>query len=431
MKNGFVLFTTLFFVFIHGSSFAAGAVIEAIGGADHVQVNRSGKQLLLKKGESLELGDELSTDQRTSVDVRLDDRTTIRVGVNSSYKMVEDSHSKQLFHRLLSGIVRILVPQSKEPGKKEIRFRMTTPEGTIGVRGTEFVVQHLESKGQTVLHGLEGIVSFGPENTDFSATANFVEVKKGFQSSITKGAAKAVTPEAFDLDAYKQQINGPMGAFAPLAGRLGSEQISRGGAVPVTATAPTPVSSKVLDSGKKQSMGSSGGSNSSSSASIGGGGAIQLPAHNPTPSPGAEAVQKSDPNFELMQAVVTGDMAKVKNAVDAKKANVNFRDEENGYSPLYAAVTTDALDTEKKLEMMFFLVSRDANVDIKNKRGQTPLMAAALEENIDPKVAQYLYENGADPELKDKSGKNFKQYATDLNREKMLQWLKSIAGPGN
>jgi hypothetical protein len=153
MANTFKSLILLAIFIVSGPmAWGAGALLEAVGGADSVTVQRAGKELQLKKGDTLQMGDEVVTNKSTAVDIRLEDKTLIRVGANSSYKL--EAEAKGLLHRLLGGIVRVLVPPTGDKQAGFDRFRMSTPEGTIGVRGTEFVV--IAAKGLTTLKGLEG-----------------------------------------------------------------------------------------------------------------------------------------------------------------------------------------------------------------------------------------------------------------------------------
>jgi len=62
----------------------------------------------------------------------------------------------------------------------------------------------------------------------------------------------------------------------------------------------------------------------------------------------------------------------------------------------------------------------------KRKSGLTPLMLAASFNDID--MMQYLIENGAAVEEKDKSGMSALDYATKLGQKKAAQFLEKIVG---
>lgn len=323
-----------------GSAMAAGAVLEAIGGAEAVAVKRAGKEILLKKGEALQVGDEVRTDGSTAVDIRFQDKSIVRVGANSIYKLEEDSKVKNLFHRLVSGIVRVIVPPSANGKDGPVRFRMDTPEGTIGVRGTEFVV--IASKDQTTLKGFEGEVMFGPAGADFSKADQFVMVTEKLESSVRKNG-KPSQPKEFDRTKYLREIDGKGGVFGAVASVRKSENFRQRSVAPAIKTiavvaAEKPIKVKALS--KKAE--------------------IKKPV-KADPSPG-EA---------LFAAAAAGDIPAAGRALK-KGAEINGKDED-GHTALHAATLYS------RREMVTFLAKEGADVNVKNKLGETPLMLVAAE----------------------------------------------------
>lgn len=363
------------------SARAEDAVLEAVGGAQVVAVKRGGQDLKLKKGDPLLVGDELTTDRATAVDIRFPDKTIIRVGANSSYKLEEEAKSP--LHRLLSGIVRVLVPPKPEKGG-EVRFRMNTPEGTIGVRGTEFVV--IRSTGETTLKGLEGEVLFGPENAKFENAAAFVMVKRGFESSVKKGGRPSA-PREYALPAYLKAIDGKQSVFGALAARQGGERRARA-AVTAASAAPVVAAAKVAPvppRGKRMSS---------------------------APVPKLEQ-KKMSPDERLFLAAGMGVLPDAKAAVK-EEANVNAKHEE-GNTPLHAAAV------ESKFDMMKYLLSVGANVNAKNNSGHTPLMIVALETG-DAVAATALIDAGANVKEKDNNGRTALDIALARQAEVKKQW---------
>lgn len=357
-------------------AFAAGALVEAIGGSDSVAVQRAGKELKLKKGEKLEMGDEVVTGRNVAVDIRFEDKTLIRVGANSSYKL--ETESKGLLHRLMSGIVRVLVPPSPDAKTGFDRFRMNTPEGTIGVRGTEFVV--IAAKGETTLKGLEGEVLFGKAGADLGQAGSYVSVKKGYQSSVATGGSPAA-PSAFPLSSYLKEIDGKGGVFGALSARSGTPVKARSAVVakaePKALVAPTPLKPKMkaMSIGTKQE----------------------------------EAKQaEQDPDDMLFFAASLGDLEKVKAAIK-KGANVNSK-HVNQNTALHAA------SVQSKYDVMQLLIQNSADVNAKNQDGLTPLMVVAFETG-DAKAAVLLIEGKARVDEKDRNGVTALDLAKD-NYEK-------------
>ncbi len=357
------------------------ATIEAIGGADTVAVKREGKDVQLKKGDVLKTGDEVITGKANAVDLRFPDKSLIRVGANSSYRLEEDS-GKNVFHRFMSGIVRVLVPSKKEgSGANEVRFRMNTPEGTIGVRGTEFVV--IRSGDQTTLKGLEGEVMFGKANSDFANAEAFVMVKRGFESTVKAGGSPS-QPKSFALPNYLKEIEGKgNSAFGALADRTSSKAKTRSAivAAPAKATVGNLAATKKGMSMMKKAL------------------------------PKLEKAQEdANPQDALIRAAGFGDNDKVLALLGKKGVDVNYQDE-TGLSAILAATLANQQETVK------LLVAKGANVNSRYKDGTTPLMAILIQDSPNAALALYLVESGADLDAKNNMGFTALQIAEDFEKK--------------
>ncbi len=337
--------------------FAKGAILEAIGGSGVVSVKREGKAIKLRAGDALVSGDEVVTDATTAADIRLEDKTLLRVGASSSYKLENSS----LFHQLLSGLVRVLVPK-EETKSGNIRFRLQTPEGTIGVRGTEFVV--IRTQGETVLKGLEGEVLFGPSGGNFDSP-EFVVVKKGFESSIRSGNKNPLAPKAFPLAPYLKGLDDKNGKFGSLAFRKNEKFKRRGN--PAARVADRPAARE-----EKKSE-------------------VNLDSAKVKP----KTKFSEDINDKLFAAASKGDLKAAGQALE-KGAEVNSK-QVDGNTALHAAAV------ESKYEMMKFLLEKGARVDSKNDEGQTPLMVVA-KETADAAAALLLLDAKASLSEKDNEG---------------------------
>lgn len=364
------------------AAFAAEAIVEAIGGAESVSVQRAGKELKLKKGEKLEKGDEVVTSRNVAVDIRFEDKTLIRVGANSSYKL--EAEPKSLLHRLMSGIVRVLVPPSPDNKAGFDRFRMNTPEGTIGVRGTEFVV--IAGKGQTTLKGLEGEVLFGKAGADFGQAGSYVSVKKGYQSNVAAGGSPAA-PSEFPLATYLKEIDGKGGAFGALSARAGTAVKSRSALVAKAE----PKSLKVAPTPQKAKMK-----------------AMSLGAKK-------EAAKEADqdPSEALFFAAMMGDIEKAKAALK-KGADLNSKHD-------YQNTALHAASLESKYDMMKFLMEKGADVNAKNQEGLTPLMLVAFETG-DATAAMALIDGKARVDEKDRYNVTAFDFAKDGYEKNRERW---------
>jgi ankyrin repeat protein len=86
----------------------------------------------------------------------------------------------------------------------------------------------------------------------------------------------------------------------------------------------------------------------------------------------------------------------------AKGANVNLRDVK-GVTPLVAAVNANFLEGAE------LLVSKGARLDESNNAGETPLITAVHNKNV--ALMRILLKAGADPDRADNSGRSARDYA--------------------
>lgn len=155
-------------------------------------------------GGKLFPGDKIITDDRSAVFLILNDGSVLKVGFNTEFKLeatdVNDRFLSWAF-RIVKGTMRALV--EKNPAA-DTRVRINTPSGTIGVRGTEFVVAVDEESRTSYLYTIEGLVSHGPPDCEQKNTC--IDVRAGETSSLQEGQKEAPKPSAYqprDLFAVK------------------------------------------------------------------------------------------------------------------------------------------------------------------------------------------------------------------------------------
>lgn len=382
------------------TAWAEVGTIEKVGVGSTVKVMRAGASVRLKAGDELQAGDEITTDATTAVDIRLEDETLIRLGTNSAYRVQEDSKIHALMHRLITGVVRVLVkPTDRDHTDPKIKFRMYTQEGTIGVRGTEFVVTR--TAGATRLKNLDGEVLFGAADANFAEVGNFQIVTRGFESSVAAGAKTATKPEKFDLKKYLDEVNSKTNAsFGALAGNAGSGKTAR---YERTAVAAAPVAART--------------------DSVSNGALIPAPTTAPVkpkaPAPVAPLVLQN----ELVAAVLANDKAGVIAALD-KGANIDGKSS-GGVTALEAAMSS-AKD-KNEFDLFSELVVRHADVELVDEMGLTPLMFCAKNKLSMDYVKSLVDPGGADPEQKVK-GKTALDVATEAGYQEMVDYLENESG---
>lgn len=210
------------------------ATVVKVEGKGLSQLRRkSGATSTVGLGQELGVGDKITTDKDSMIDILLSDGTLVKIGTNSEYKFLgAQPKSGFLYHafELLRGSVRAMV--EKHPDKKNIKFRINTPAGTMGVRGTEIVLNHQKTGEKTSLYLLEGTAIFGNPNCEKEKIC--IEVNAGEWATISKGQKKPSPVEKFDAedlfggsgdDAKKSAAEG----LAENGGKIGSDSSSAEG----------------------------------------------------------------------------------------------------------------------------------------------------------------------------------------------------------
>lgn len=94
---------------------------------------------------------------------------------------------------------------------------------------------------------------------------------------------------------------------------------------------------------------------------------------------------------ELIRACADGNLEEVKKLIEIDKVDVNSQEPESLDTALHIAAG-------KSLDLVKYLRSKGARIDIKNKHDLTPLVSAVFSNNFP--VVQYLVENGANVNVK-------------------------------
>jgi hypothetical protein len=117
-------------------AFAAGG--KALGVKPEADLLSSGATTVLVVGKDIQIGDLVSTGLYGQVQIKFDDATELVVGPNSKLKIEDyllrgDNSAGKFAINALAGTFRFATGTAAKD-----RYQITTPTGTIGVRGTEF-----------------------------------------------------------------------------------------------------------------------------------------------------------------------------------------------------------------------------------------------------------------------------------------------------
>ncbi len=178
-------------------------VTQLFGSNDASIIRRTGNHEDVAEGTVLEPGDRLNTGPGAGAEVKFADGNVLILSEKSHFTFAENPSAGQAGEMNL-GTVRVRVPKSvAKAAEKKVRFFVRSRAVTLGVRGTDFVVQNGEGNQKTEVHTLEGEVG---------AAENEELLQKGQGTAIHEGeftfadAGKISPPRTFDRRVYMADL---------------------------------------------------------------------------------------------------------------------------------------------------------------------------------------------------------------------------------
>lgn len=113
-----------------------GSIMALKGNAE---IKRSDTTIKAKTGMDIEEQDEIITQDKTRLQVMLNDETVVTIGANSSFSFEEfsqEAQNEKLSMRANRGFFRSVTGQIGKLAPE--RFKVKTASATIGIRGTDF-----------------------------------------------------------------------------------------------------------------------------------------------------------------------------------------------------------------------------------------------------------------------------------------------------
>ena len=187
----------LFFV---SPAFAAEAeyrfkVEKILGDHREAKLIREGNPGPLEPGIKLWNGDILIAGPNTSIHLRSLKGHTLQVAARSQFKLEEQEDE-------LNGWARFFVPKDSKD-KKSLRYRVKTASGSMGVRGTEFIINANNAAGSAELYTLTGSVWIAGTGQLLEKATTIVET--GFMSLVRKGE-NPMAPKPFDRNEIEKNF---------------------------------------------------------------------------------------------------------------------------------------------------------------------------------------------------------------------------------
>ncbi|MBI3556070.1 MAG: FecR domain-containing protein [Deltaproteobacteria bacterium] len=230
------------------------AGIEGPSGTDTVDIKNGQALTTAAVGDTVYVGDHVLTPKNVSVSVTLADESELVLGPSSDFtiKASWSPASPNTHLQMLYGMLHAVV---KKIYSDEQPFLVETPTSVMGVRGTEFTVEHDQAGGESTVHTLEGSVALAKSREDFRNPATHSVISAGTMSSMKRGMAVPPPSKAFERQAFFQHLSQRAPNFvkhvearriirqqAPAQKQHPQSQLSHPGsaAPPRTATSPPP-----------------------------------------------------------------------------------------------------------------------------------------------------------------------------------------------
>jgi len=156
-------------------------VLDIEGEKDRITTTTEmGRRKVIRKDALLDKGDNVTVPAGTSLRLGYENGAEVLITENSSIKTVIDENLKDDSETpmidLLNGKIQAFFNNESKTPSKKYKFIIKTKNSVMGVRGTEFVLEHDGEKSS--LHTTEGSVDFS-ENRESLREGNLKKVSKG------------------------------------------------------------------------------------------------------------------------------------------------------------------------------------------------------------------------------------------------------------
>ena len=207
---------------------AQGYVHEVRG--DVQTVLGSGKSVKTEKNQGLTDNTTITTGANSNVIIKFIDGTVIALNQNTSFTIQKYDYNEKapstmtaLFSMLRGGL-RVVTGAMSQRNREG--FKLATPSATIGIRGTEFIVQRINPTYLSVINGTASM-------TNVAGTTVFSAGQFGFVASATSlpVGLPALPPDVVNILQNLPGMNLPpaVPGPAPLPGALGATGAAAGG----------------------------------------------------------------------------------------------------------------------------------------------------------------------------------------------------------
>ncbi|MEJ2068420.1 MAG: FecR domain-containing protein, partial [Deltaproteobacteria bacterium] len=210
---------TLFYLIVHAELADSNKMtaVKVTGFVD-AKLKETGKVVALAERMKVGVGDEITTDSESSVELKLNDGSVIKICADSKVIIKELGQvevtkiSKSTF-KLVEGKIRAVVKPLIE---KDSKFTIETDNATIGVRGTDFGVIFDLDLGNTEVLSIEDCISVVATNFPGLDAVDVCTKQELLISGVNvPGAVKAIAADKLEEFLKEMGIEGEGGEGEP------------------------------------------------------------------------------------------------------------------------------------------------------------------------------------------------------------------------
>jgi hypothetical protein len=173
--------------------------ITAIKGDGAKVTGWTGDQRTAKEGETLELGEVIETDKKTTVLLTYPDASRAILSPNSKFEVKAKENGAEV-NDLSKGSVRGIINKNKTTNRHNYIFK--NKAAVMGVRGTDFVMS-FDGVANSDVHVIEGLVDLATDSKNL-VSGSFSPLKAGeFMGSGTRGLSQA---SSFDSKKFAKDL---------------------------------------------------------------------------------------------------------------------------------------------------------------------------------------------------------------------------------
>jgi len=198
-----LLITFIAFMILAYNLVAEVGVVATVKGEAYIQ--RSGKKIRVNSGNFIEKRDIVITKEDSKVQLIFNDKTVVTIGKSSRFSikeyLFEDAKKSKVTFGMTKGLFRTITGKIGKIAPK--KFKLKTKNATIGIRGTEIIIEASPTSGDKIActQGAISVIS------NFNGKSVYVEAGKITEVKPNSSPTPPREFKAGDIDKLDKKLN--------------------------------------------------------------------------------------------------------------------------------------------------------------------------------------------------------------------------------